>query len=152
MPVSFSSESGPRNDSVVKVHSALVTSNGPTSNTTLSDKEHAASPASRRNTAPVSLHKQMISTEPPAEGFEGNEIIGVGLANKKKNAECFEGNETAGAGPTSKKKRKLWTEEEDTELQAAVQKFGEGNWVSILKGDFKLDRTASQLSQVSVQC
>lgn len=34
------------------------------------------------------------------------------------------------------------------ELIAAVQKCGEGNWASILKGDFKHDRTPSQLSQV----
>lgn len=33
------------------------------------------------------------------------------------------------------------------ELIAAVQKCGEGNWANILKGDFKGDRTASQLSQ-----
>ncbi|KAK9270728.1 hypothetical protein L1049_026311 [Liquidambar formosana] len=36
---------------------------------------------------------------------------------------------------------------EDMELIAAVQKCGEGNWANILRGDFKGDRTASQLSQ-----
>lgn len=46
-----------------------------------------------------------------------------------------------------RKKRKPWTEEEDMELIAAVQKCGERNWANILKGDFKGDRTASQLSQ-----
>ncbi|KAI7744484.1 hypothetical protein M8C21_010388 [Ambrosia artemisiifolia] len=46
-----------------------------------------------------------------------------------------------------RRKRKPWTAAEDMELFAAVQKCGEGNWANILKGDFKGDRTASQLSQ-----
>lgn len=62
-------------------------------------------------------------------------------------AEGFEGNGSGSSFPP-KKKRKLWTKEEDMELIAAVQKFGEGNWSNILKGDFKHNRTASQLSQV----
>lgn len=49
-----------------------------------------------------------------------------------------------------KKKRKPWSKAEDLELIAAVEKCGEGNWANILKGDFKGDRTASQLSQVVV--
>ena len=56
---------------------------------------------------------------------------------------------SGGAGGPAKKKRKLWTKEEDLELIAAVDKCGEGNWANILKGDFKHDRTASQLSQVT---
>lgn len=47
-----------------------------------------------------------------------------------------------------KRKRKPWSEAEDLELIAAVQKCGEGNWAHMLRGDFKGDRTASQLSQV----
>nr|GEU97837.1 telomeric repeat-binding factor like [Tanacetum cinerariifolium] len=46
-----------------------------------------------------------------------------------------------------RRKRKPWSAAEDMELFAAVQKCGEGNWATILKGDFKGDRTASQLSQ-----
>ncbi|XP_073013863.1 uncharacterized protein [Typha latifolia] len=61
--------------------------------------------------------------------------------------EALDGNALVGSSAPPKKKRKLWTEEEDLELIAAVQKCGEGNWSSILKGDFKHDRTASQLSQ-----
>ncbi|KAF5206603.1 Homeodomain-like superfamily protein [Thalictrum thalictroides] len=47
--------------------------------------------------------------------------------------------------PTQKKR--LWKPDEDRELIAAVQRYGEGNWATILKGDFKADRTNSQLSQ-----
>ncbi|CAI0417573.1 unnamed protein product [Linum tenue] len=47
----------------------------------------------------------------------------------------------------SKRKRKPWSESEDLELIAAVRKFGEGNWANIVKGEFKGDRTPSQLSQ-----
>lgn len=52
------------------------------------------------------------------------------------------------AGGNSRRKRKPWSEAEDLELIAAVQKFGEGNWATILRRDFKWDRSASQLSQV----
>ncbi|XP_019155980.1 PREDICTED: uncharacterized protein LOC109152793 [Ipomoea nil] len=45
------------------------------------------------------------------------------------------------------RKRKFWSETEDMELIAAVKKRGEGNWASISKGEFKGDRTASQLSK-----
>nr|GMD96477.1 uncharacterized protein LOC109152793 [Ipomoea batatas] len=45
------------------------------------------------------------------------------------------------------RKRKFWSEAEDMELISAVKKRGEGNWASISKGDFKGDRTASQLSK-----
>lgn len=54
---------------------------------------------------------------------------------------------TSGSLPP-RRKRKPWSAAEDKELFAAVQKCGEGNWANILKGDFKGDRTASQLSQV----
>ncbi|MCO5614847.1 hypothetical protein L7F22_069131 [Adiantum nelumboides] len=47
----------------------------------------------------------------------------------------------------ARKKRKLWTSEEDQELIAAVEKCGEGNWATMLKGAFKHERTAAQLSQ-----
>ncbi|MCO5593756.1 hypothetical protein L7F22_047773 [Adiantum nelumboides] len=47
----------------------------------------------------------------------------------------------------ARKKRKLWTFEEDQELIAAVEKCGEGNWATMLKGAFKHERTAAQLSQ-----
>lgn len=57
-------------------------------------------------------------------------------------------NELVGSSYHPKKKRKLWTKEEDKELIAAVRKFGEGNWVNILRENLKLDRTPSQLSQV----
>ncbi|BBM98038.1 protein Mp1R-MYB6 [Marchantia polymorpha subsp. ruderalis] len=50
-------------------------------------------------------------------------------------------------GQSERKKRKLWTQEEDQELIAAVEKCGEGNWTNILKGAFTHDRTAAQLSQ-----
>ncbi|PSS17353.1 Telomeric repeat-binding factor like [Actinidia chinensis var. chinensis] len=62
-------------------------------------------------------------------------------------AEVLDANGSASGNQPTRKKRKPWTEAEDLELIAAVQKCGEGNWANILKGDFKGDRTASQLSQ-----
>lgn len=57
-----------------------------------------------------------------------------------------EGDDANGMAP--RKKRKKWSESEDLELIAAVRKHGEGNWASIIRGDFKGDRTPNQLSQV----
>ncbi|XP_073013861.1 uncharacterized protein [Typha latifolia] len=93
-----------------------------------SDKQQLARNARGNNTAAiVSYQKQSLPSGTSVEALDGNALVG------------------SSAPP--KKKRKLWTEEEDLELIAAVQKCGEGNWSSILKGDFKHDRTASQLSQ-----
>eukprot|EP01018_Ginkgo_biloba_P034097 Gb_06202 [translate_table: standard] len=79
-------------------------------------------------TVPVSIQKQPLPTASSSEGIDGNV--------------------STGSAQPVRKKRKLWTLEEDEELIAAVQKCGEGNWSSILKGAFKHDRTASQLSQI----
>lgn len=79
-------------------------------------------------TVPVSVQRQPLPAVTSAEGLDAN-----GLASSNN---------------ASRKKRKPWSEAEDLELIAAVQKCGEGNWANILKADFKGDRTASQLSQV----
>uniref|UniRef100_A0A5B6ZG55 Uncharacterized protein n=1 Tax=Davidia involucrata TaxID=16924 RepID=A0A5B6ZG55_DAVIN len=76
---------------------------------------------------PVSVQKQPLFTLSSAEGFDVNG--------------------SAGGNLPARRKRKPWSAAEDMELIAAVQKCGEGNWANILKGDFKGDRTASQLSQ-----
>lgn len=47
----------------------------------------------------------------------------------------------------NRKRRKPWSEEEDLELITAVQKFGEGSWAAIIKGEFKGNRNATQLAQ-----
>lgn len=45
-----------------------------------------------------------------------------------------------------KKKRSAWSEEEDMQLRAAVQKWGEGNWAHMAKrDDFPIKRSTSQL-------
>ncbi|KAL6634534.1 hypothetical protein ACP70R_027205 [Stipagrostis hirtigluma subsp. patula] len=51
-------------------------------------------------------------------------------------------------GPKKKKKPKTWSKEEDADLAAGVQKYGEGNWLDILnKCNFDNTRTPVQLSQ-----
>jgi len=62
--------------------------------------------------------------------------------------ELLDANGSANGSMPLRRKRKPWSEDEDLELIAAVQKCGEGNWANILRGDFKGDRTATQLSQV----
>ncbi|WOH02715.1 hypothetical protein DCAR_0522104 [Daucus carota subsp. sativus] len=74
-------------------------------------------------TVPVSVQKQPTSTE-------GLDTDGL-----------------AGGNPPPRRRRKPWSAAEDLELIAAVKKCGEGNWANILKGDFKSERSASQLSQ-----
>lgn len=78
-------------------------------------------------TVPVSVQKQSLPSVASAEALDSNGAANANLPRRK---------------------RKTWSAAEDLELIAAVQKFGEGNWANILKGDFKSDRTASQLSQV----
>ncbi|KAG6524103.1 uncharacterized protein LOC122045724 [Zingiber officinale] len=90
------------------------------------DKQQQSRANRGTNVTVATLQRQSLAMGTSTEGFEGN---------------------GSGSSFPPKKKRKLWTKEEDMELIAAVQKFGEGNWSNILKGDFKHNRTASQLSQ-----
>ncbi|KAJ9545424.1 hypothetical protein OSB04_025131 [Centaurea solstitialis] len=78
-------------------------------------------------TVPVSVQKQPLPTVGTTEGVDTNGSASSSLPPRRK--------------------RKPWSAAEDMELFSAVQKCGEGNWANILKGDFKGDRTASQLSQ-----
>ncbi|KAJ6842066.1 uncharacterized protein M6B38_303490 [Iris pallida] len=126
MASSLPSNIGSTKESAGKGRLTLERYNGQASCST-PDREQPARFACGKSITPVTLHRQAVSTGTFAEGSDGNEAADSTLATKKK--------------------RKLWTEEEDKELIAAVQKYGEGNWVNILKGDFKHDRTASQLSQ-----
>ncbi|KAM1774948.1 hypothetical protein ACFX12_044256 [Malus domestica] len=61
--------------------------------------------------------------------------------------ETAEGDDALGNGMAPRKRRKNWSEAEDLELIASVKKYGEGNWANMLRGDFKGDRTPSQLAQ-----
>lgn len=78
-------------------------------------------------TVPVSVQKQPLPTVTSAEGLVANGLASGNLPPRRK--------------------RKPWSAAEDQELIAAVKKCGEGNWANILKGDFKSERSASQLSQ-----
>ncbi|KAL8145409.1 uncharacterized protein LOC141706966 [Apium graveolens] len=75
-------------------------------------------------TVPVSAQKQPLPEVTSAEGLD-----------------------TDGGNLPPRRRRKPWTAAEDLELIAAVKKCGEGNWANLLKGDFKSERSASQLSQ-----
>lgn len=87
-----------------------------------SENRHSASLLHSSNITPtVSVQKQPQAAGPSGDGFDNNY--------------------------PSRRKRKPWSEDEDSELIAAVKKFGESNWANIVKGEFKGDRTASQLSQ-----
>ena len=80
---------------------------------------------------PVTVQRQTLPTIPSTEGIEANRSAGGNVANKRK------------------RNPKPWSEEEDMQLRAAVQKFGEGNWATMLKSDgFPNKRSAVQLAQV----
>lgn len=92
-------------------------------------------------------------TEQPSCSMQGTNItipVSVQKQPAPPSTTVYEGlvSNGSGGGNCNKRKRKPWSEAEDMELIAAVQKCGEGNWSNILRGDFKGDRTASQLSQV----
>lgn len=79
-------------------------------------------------TVPVSVQKQPLPEVTSAEGLDTDGLASGNLPPRRR--------------------RKPWSAAEDLELIAAVKKCGEGNWANILKGDFKSERSASQLSQV----
>ncbi|KAJ6412879.1 hypothetical protein OIU84_005850 [Salix udensis] len=81
-------------------------------------------------TVPVSIQKLSL----PATSFGGG-------------ADVIDANGSGSGTFPPRRKRKPWSEAEDMELISAMQKFGEGNWANIVKGNFKGHRTASQLSQ-----
>ncbi|XP_059286103.1 uncharacterized protein LOC132039622 [Lycium ferocissimum] len=101
--------------------------NGQTSRTGMDNSFQGTSMHGTNITVPVAVQKQPLSTVAAAEGLDTNGPACTNVAPRRK--------------------RKPWSAAEDLELIAAVQKCGEGNWANILKGDFKGDRTASQLSQ-----
>lgn len=81
-------------------------------------------------TFPVTVQRQKLRTVSATDALETKRIVG--------------GTSTT----ASKRKRKEWSEEEDNQLRAAVQRCGEGNWVAMAKGDrFPIKRSATELSQ-----
>lgn len=100
---------------------------------TYENSQPTASAKGMNITVPVSVQKQILpaTTTSAAAKVEGVDSI-----------------RPASNSMAPRKKRKKWSEEEDLELISAVEKYGVGNWTTILKGDFKGDRTANQLSQV----
>ncbi|KAJ8551119.1 hypothetical protein K7X08_000489 [Anisodus acutangulus] len=115
------------NGNTVEAPLTINIPNGQTSGTAAENSLHGNSAYGTKITVPVSVQKQPLPSVTAAEGLDAS-------------------------GPASgnfppRRRRKPWSAAEDMELIAAVQKCGEGNWANILKGDFKGDRTASQLSQ-----
>ncbi|KAJ8762619.1 hypothetical protein K2173_008058 [Erythroxylum novogranatense] len=107
---------------------APLTINIPNGQSFRATSENLQLPAQGINiTVPVYVQKQHMPAGTSSEGLETNALTG-------------------GTIP-ARRRRKPWSTEEDTELMEAVKKFGEGNWANILRGEFKGDRTASQLSQ-----
>ncbi|KAH7685421.1 Myb domain-containing protein [Dioscorea alata] len=119
-----SNDHGQSNRSTLEAPLMINIPNGQVSSVASDEQQQPHTNRGMNIAVPVSIQKQ---PQPPGSSTE-----------------VLDGNVSAGP---PKKKRKPWTKEEDMELIAAVQKYGEGNWATILKGDFKHDRTASQLSQ-----
>ena len=116
------------NGSTVEAPLTINIPNGLSSRASTDNSQPASLMQGTNITVPVSVQKQPLPTVTSAEGLDVN-------------------GSASGTLP-ARRKRKPWSPAEDRELIAAVQKCGEGNWANILKGDFKGDRTASQLSQV----
>ncbi|KAJ0972023.1 hypothetical protein J5N97_019982 [Dioscorea zingiberensis] len=122
-----SNDHGQSNRSTLEAPLMINIPNGQASSVPSDEQQQARANRGMNIAVPVSIQKQ---PQPPGSSIE-----------------VLDGNVSAGSVLPQKKKRKTWTKEEDMELIAAVQKYGEGNWANILKGDFKHDRTAQQLSQ-----
>ncbi|OMO50763.1 hypothetical protein CCACVL1_30266 [Corchorus capsularis] len=125
----FPSDSSLQNSSTVEAPLTINIPNGQSFRAS-SDNSHPSSSMRGMNiTVPVSVQRQIVPAVTSAEpSLEGN---GPGSANLP-----------------PRRKRKPWSKAEDMELFAAVQKYGVGNWAAMLRGgDFKGERTTSQLSQ-----
>ncbi|CAK9325555.1 unnamed protein product [Citrullus colocynthis] len=121
------SESDVPSSSAVEAPLTICISNSQASTDNLKNPQYACLMQGMSVTIPLSIQRQPIPMAAATEVFDVNGV--------------------AGANAASQKRRKPWSKAEDLELMAAVEKCGEGNWANILKGDFKGDRTASQLSQ-----
>ncbi|CAN4095288.1 unnamed protein product [Withania somnifera] len=115
------------NGSTVEAPLTINIPSGQTSRTGMDNSSQGTSMHGTNITVPVAVQKQPLSTVGAAEGLDTHGPACTNLPPRRK--------------------RKPWSTAEDMELIAAVQKCGEGNWANILKGDFRGDRTASQLSQ-----
>ncbi|KAM1014246.1 hypothetical protein EV1_043756 [Malus domestica] len=96
------------------------------------------------STEAVACVKVLISSGLSSDSSHQN---GLTVEVTTTTVETAEGDDALGNGMAPRKRRKNWSEAEDLELIAAVKKYGEGNWVNMLRGDFKGDRTPSQLAQ-----
>ncbi|CAN4115179.1 unnamed protein product [Withania somnifera] len=115
------------NGSTVEAPLTINIPSGQTSRTGMDISSQGTSMHGTNITIPVAMQKHPLSTVVAADGLDTHGPACTNLPPRRK--------------------RKPWSTAEDMELIAAVQKCGEGNWANILKGDFKGDRTASQLSQ-----
>lgn len=118
-----------QNGSTVEASLTMKIPNGQSARVSSECVQPLSSVHGRTNiTVPVSVQKQPLPEVTSAEGLDTDGLASGNLPPRRR--------------------RKPWTAAEDLELIAAVKKFGEGNWANILKGEFKSERTASQLSQV----
>lgn len=126
------SDSSLPNSSTVEAPLTINIPNGQSFRASSENSQPTCSMRGMNITVPVSVQKQILPAVTSAET-------------------SLEGNGLSGANLPARRKRKPWSEAEDRELIAAVQKCGVGNWANILRGDFKGDRSASQLAQVDYQ-
>ncbi|XP_017981781.1 PREDICTED: uncharacterized protein LOC18591811 isoform X3 [Theobroma cacao] len=122
------SDSSLPNSSTVEAPLTINIPNGQSFRASSENSQPTCSMRGMNITVPVSVQKQILPAVTSAET-------------------SLEGNGLSGANLPARRKRKPWSEAEDRELIAAVQKCGVGNWANILRGDFKGDRSASQLAQ-----
>jgi len=72
--------------------------------------------------------------------------------SKSSSTRAVEASGSVSGNTSIKKKREPWSEQEDMQLRDAVQRWGGGNWASMIKkDDFPIKRTTSQLSKVFFQ-
>ncbi|KAL9268274.1 hypothetical protein AKJ16_DCAP12580 [Drosera capensis] len=86
----------------------------------------------------------------PSSSIQGTNItVPVSIQKQSSAGIASEAGETAGDNSQAHRKRrkKVWAEEEDIKLIAAVKQCGEGNWAGMAKEHFKGDRTPGQLYQ-----
>ncbi|GMH22327.1 hypothetical protein Nepgr_024170 [Nepenthes gracilis] len=129
----------------VLIASGMPSESGLPNNASIEAQLTMSIPNSRSSKAPS--ENQLVDSSIQGTNITVSNSVQKQIAPAGTLGEGMETNGSASSIHLSRRKRKPWSEEEDLLLIAAVKKCGEGNWATILKGDFKGDRTASQLSR-----
>ncbi|KAL5714386.1 hypothetical protein ACHQM5_016353 [Ranunculus cassubicifolius] len=121
---------------------APLTINIPNCQTPSVDLDNATAVCAQGKNITISVYVQREGGKSAGGGFCARKRMKPSTENEE-----LEGSRSAVGGLPRRKNKKLWSEEEDLELIAAVQRYGESNWIDIANKHFNGNKTTGQVSQ-----